>query len=350
MQSDAGLRWISGTVPTFNNRGTFRKSAGGGATDVSWVFNNAGTVEALSGTLAFSGGLTQTAGVTRLNGGNLALSSSALALQGGTLTGAGTTTGSANNSGGTVSPGNNGPGTLTLTGTYTQGAGGTLNIELGGLTPGTQYDRLAVSGAATLNGTLNVSLISHFFPDLGNTFQVLTYASHTGDFTTKNGLAIGMGRQLDTTAGATDYVLVTNPGMATPTMTAVSAAPNPSVFGQAVTFTATVTPTGGSGTPTGSVTFQDGSSVLGSATLSGGSATFTLATLAVGPHSITAVYGGGGGFSGSTSPALTQTVNQAQTTTAVSSSVNPTVFGQSVTFTATDRQTAPVESTHRWRW
>src|SRR5205085_1082569 len=75
------------------------------------------------------------------------------------------------------------------------------------------------------------------------------------------------------------------------------------------TFTATVTD-GSGGTPAGSVNFLDGPTILGTGTLNGtGQAFFTTSSLAPGAHSITAVYGGSGNFSGSTSPAITQIVN-----------------------------------------
>jgi len=127
-------------------------------------------------------------------------------------------------------------------------------------------------------------------------------------------------------------VPVTTPA-GNPTTAALGSSLNPSTYGQAVTFTATVTST--AGTPSGSITFMDGAATLGSGTLNAsGQATLTPTTLLAGSHSITAVYAGGGGFSGSTSPALTQTVNKASTSTSVSSSVNPSVAGQSVKFTA----------------
>jgi hypothetical protein len=94
------------------------------------------------------------------------------------------------------------------------------------------------------------------------------------------------------------------------TTTVVSPSANPSVFGQSVTFTATVSVTSpAAGTPTGSVSFMEGASTLGSGSLSSGVATFATSALAVGSHSITAVYGGDSNFSGSTSLILTQTVN-----------------------------------------
>src|SRR5271157_4033762 len=83
---------------------------------------------------------------------------------------------------------------------------------------------------------------------------------------------------------------------------------NPSISKTVVTFTATVKSTT-KGTPTGTVTFQDGGATLGTSTLIGGQARFSTTKLAVGSHSITAVYGGDGNFNPSTSPVLTQKVN-----------------------------------------
>ncbi len=102
-----------------------------------------------------------------------------------------------------------------------------------------------------------------------------------------------------------------------------------------VVFTATVS--GAFGTPTGTVQFRsDGNNIGSPATLSGGVATLSYSGLSVGTHTITAVYSGNATYNGSTSNNLTQTVrNRLNTTTAVTSNINPTVYGQSVTFTAT---------------
>jgi Bacterial Ig-like domain (group 3)/Peptidase family M28 len=131
------------------------------------------------------------------------------------------------------------------------------------------------------------------------------------------------------------------------TTTSVSSSTNPSVFSQAVTFTAAVTPTPpGSGVPTGTVTFKDGATPMGTGTLDGtGHATFTTSTLALGSHSITAVYSGSTNFNTSTSAALIQTVNNDSTTTTVTSSPDPSVHNQSVTFTATVAAQAPGTAT-----
>ncbi len=90
------------------------------------------------------------------------------------------------------------------------------------------------------------------------------------------------------------------------TTTTLSSSPNPSQFGQKVTFTAQVTSSGPA--PTGKVAFRDGTTGIGSATLSGGVATFTRSTLAVGTHSITAHYNGDAASSASTSPVVNQVV------------------------------------------
>src|SRR6202042_608211 len=129
------------------------------------------------------------------------------------------------------------------------------------------------------------------------------------------------------------------------TSTAVTSSENPSVFGQSVKFTATVTPVApGAGTPTGTVTALDSGTRIGTGTLDGsGQASFTTSTLSVGDHTITASYGADGNFTGS-SGSLTgtpQVVDKADTSTAVAGSENPSVFGQSVKFTATVTPVAP---------
>jgi Bacterial Ig-like domain (group 3) len=114
------------------------------------------------------------------------------------------------------------------------------------------------------------------------------------------------------TSSSTAVTLVVNPDS---TVTALKSSLNPSVVGQGVTFTGSVFAKGpGSGTPTGSVTFKDGGIVLGTGTLSSaGQATFSTASLAMGGHAITAVYGGDGDFTTSTSPVFGQGVHASAT-------------------------------------
>jgi hypothetical protein len=116
--------------------------------------------------------------------------------------------------------------------------------------------------------------------------------------------------------------------------TVVLNAPNPSLVGQSVTFTATVSPVLATGTPTGTVIFTvDGATTTLALDLTG-TAAYTTAALAEGTHTVTADYGGDAIFTASTA-STTQTVQRAATATTVVSSVNPSTAGDSVTFTAT---------------
>ena len=118
------------------------------------------------------------------------------------------------------------------------------------------------------------------------------------------------------------------------TTTTVTSSLNPAEYGEKITFTATVKPSV-SGTPTGTVSFKNGSTIIGTGTLSAsGIATLAITTLPVGADSITADYAGDSTYVASNSAALTETVNKATTTTTVASSLNPAVYGATVTFTA----------------
>ena len=112
---------------------------------------------------------------------------------------------------------------------------------------------------------------------------------------------------------------------------------SPAPVGQPVTLTATFSSTYSE--PGGPVTFFDGATSLGTATLSGsGTATVTLSNLAAGTHTITAVYAATQNFTAS-SAAVAQVItpapfNAASTSLLLSSSANPAIAGQSITFTA----------------
>jgi hypothetical protein len=160
---------------------------------------------------------------------------------------------------------------------------------------------------------------------LGNTYVEAIYQGVSGTF------------------GASTSNIVTQVVNLIPTTTALTSSPNPSVVAQSVTFTATVAPTSGSSTPTGTVNFYKCSSatggcstLLGSGTLSSGKATYSTSSLALGNTYMEAVYQGlSGTFATSTSNIVTQVVTLTSTTTALTSLPNPSVLGQSVTFTAT---------------
>lgn len=146
-----------------------------------------------------------------------------------------------------------------------------------------------------------------------------------------------------TYSGATKWLASTSPVVVeqvqATTTTALTSSVNPSVYGQSITLTAVVTST--SEKPKGVVTFKNGSAVLGTVTFTGGTATMTVSTLSVGSHNLTAVYGGHLEFLPSTSAVLVQQVNQAPTTTALSASPNPSVYGAAVTLTAVVTPSTP---------
>jgi sugar lactone lactonase YvrE len=130
--------------------------------------------------------------------------------------------------------------------------------------------------------------------------------------------------------GSTSAVLTESVGKAAATVTPASSA-NPSVAGQPVTLSATVSPAGATGT----VQFLDGATSVGVATVGNGTASLTTSALTAGSHSITAVYSGDGNYAASVSGALTETILKAASSVALGSSTNPSTFGQPVTFTAT---------------
>jgi hypothetical protein len=150
-----------------DNQGTITLNAGAGSATVKLVFGGSDGVLSNSGTIRGTGTL-QATSVT--NSGTFAPGASA--------------------------------GTLTLTGTYDQTSSGTLAIEIGGPTAGTQHDRLAITGAANLAGTLAVTPIADYVPGSSEIYTVLTHASRSGTFTTLNGTIIN-GKSLTPSYGAT---------------------------------------------------------------------------------------------------------------------------------------------------
>jgi hypothetical protein len=125
------------------------------------------------------------------------------------------------------------------------------------------------------------------------------------------------------------------------TTTTLTSSPNPSGFGQSVTFTATVTAQRG-GSPTGTVSFLDGTTSLGTSSLNGsGVATFPTSILTVGTHGVTATYNGDANFDPSTSSVLYQIVQGA----AVALSPSNITFPTTVVFTTSTAQTVTLTNT-----
>src|SRR5467141_2002791 len=162
------------------------------------------------------------------------------------------------------------------------------------------------------------------FPLTGDSAQVSTSSLTGGSHSVK---AVYSGDVNFRSDSATITQTVNKAG---PTVTLASSL-NPSTFGQNVTFKAKVD--SGTHTPTGSVTFYDGAASLGNVSLAGDSAQLSTSTLIGGSHLIKAVYGGSTNFK-SDSASVTQTVNQAAPAVTLASSLNPSTFGQNVTFKA----------------
>jgi uncharacterized repeat protein (TIGR01451 family) len=125
--ADGPWLYNAGALSAFNNSGTFMKSGGTGSQPFAFVFGNDGVLALQTGILAVQNGFTQT-------------------------------------------------------------PSGVLNPSINGPAAGTQYSRLAVTGAATLNGTLHVLRDPAYTPTFGTALQIITFGSSSGDFATKNGL------------------------------------------------------------------------------------------------------------------------------------------------------------------
>jgi Glycoside hydrolase family 44/Bacterial Ig-like domain (group 3) len=122
------------------------------------------------------------------------------------------------------------------------------------------------------------------------------------------------------------------PGLAV-TTTSLSASSLQLTAGQSVKFTATIAPQSGSGTPSGTVTFSDGTTSLGSAPVTSGTATLSTSSLSNGTHAITAAYSGDSNFSASTSPVVTVVVSppsKITTTTSVTAPTSQLTVGQTL--------------------
>jgi hypothetical protein len=152
-------------------------------------------------------------------------------------------------------------------------------------------------------------------------------------------LNLGMHSLNASYAGNANYVASTSASVSETlvsaiTTTALTSSLTPSIAGTPIALTAVVA--GNGGVPTGTVTFQSGAATVGTGTLNAkGVASIVTSTLTVGQDTLTAVYAGDPKDSGSTSPALAQTVQMATSTTALASSANPSMFGNGIALTAT---------------
>lgn len=191
----------SGGAAVFHNTGSYTRADGGGVANFGGtVITNSGSMTVNRGGFAVSGPFVQTSGSAHL-GTNFS-ANGGLRIEAGTFTGRGGVAGALYNNG-TLNPGAS-PG-LIAGATFTNTAASVLNVELGGATaPGTNYDQIRLSGAATLGGVLNVSFANNFAPTLSNRFTILTTPSRAGTF---SGVVPPPGVTLNTIYSTTNVVL-----------------------------------------------------------------------------------------------------------------------------------------------
>ncbi len=372
----SGNVYIAGDTGSTNyptTTGAFQTTFGGGFTDAFVSKFNNGLTSLLASTYIGGSGSGGDVGaaITLDPSGNVYIAGLTTSTNFPVTTGAFQTT----NAGGAdayVSKLNNGLTTL-LASTYIGGSTGdqanaiTLdssgNVYITGSTSSTNYPTTAGAFQTTNAGSVNA-----FVSKLNNGLTTLLASTYIGG----SGVDIALAITLDssgnvyiagdtrstnypTTPGAFQtvsggptgaprdaFITKITSGLAAKitTTTTLSSSANPSTFGQSVTFTASVSPS----TATGTITFTDtsttppttlGTGTIGAGGAPAGTATFTTSSLSVGSHTIVAAYSGDTNNAASTSSPLTQTVNKITTTTTLSSSPNPSTFGQSVTFTAT---------------
>ena len=244
-----------------------------------------GTVKVDTGRTLTVQSFNQTAGSTTIGAGAvLGRTSGAVLVSGGQLSGFGTVKPGLTNSGGTVHAGGS-PGVLTVNGNYSQTAGGTLAVDVQGLTPGTGFSQLAVTGSAAIAGALAVTTS---VAQTG-TMRILTSAGLTGTF----GSSSFVGQTDTVTYDATGVVLN---AVASSTSSPIFTAKTPPTTGTVgtpytYTFAATGNPTPtftlGTGTLPGGLTLSSTGALTGTPTTAGPS-TFTIqAVNGVAPAAVT---------------------------------------------------------------
>ncbi len=106
-----------------------------------------------------------------------------------------------------VSEARSDPCVMTFEGDVVFGQGFTLEIEIGGTSPGTEHDQVVVGGCATLNGVLEVTLLDDYRPVHNDAFKIMTFGSRAGTFGAYAGLNLGNRLRLDPIYSDVDLVL-----------------------------------------------------------------------------------------------------------------------------------------------
>jgi len=196
-----------------------------------------------------------------------------------------------------------------------------INVNLTGVVAS---NGVAPTGALTLHDGVTAIATQNVLPTGSYAFSTSTLAvgTHT--------LTVAYAGDANNAAAASNPLIVIV--QQAPTTTSLATSINPQVVGQNVTLTSTVTSV--SPNLTGSISFQDGATLLGSVSLNAsGTAVFTTSSLVFGSHNLTAVYSGDTNHAISTSPGVSEQIVQSASA-ALTSSVTPSNAGASVVFTA----------------
>jgi hypothetical protein len=217
VRGDAYWGHVLATAEDLVNHGTLRlESADAGwESSLRGVVTNApdGVIEVQpgsGGSRAFQGSLTNE-GTVVLNAALTASGSGFVNAEGGSMGGAFglTLSGVTLANAGRLRPGS--PlGTLPIAGSVAFAGTGSLDVELGGPAAG-QFDRLQLSGSAALDGTLRVALANAFVPEPGQTFEVLTFGSRSGAFSSVELPTLGNGTRLEASLGTGKLLLTVVP-------------------------------------------------------------------------------------------------------------------------------------------
>ena len=196
---DGAFNWTGGTV-----MGNFATGATSNTT--------------INGTSILDGTMTS-AGVTQVNGLLQVQTGGVINVIGGVFGGNGVidvSLGTLTNTSGTVTAGTS-PGFLSIIGNFTQGALGTLLVDLAapGLTPGADFDFISITGTANLGGTLLVNPLGGFIPPTGTGFDILNFSAVNGNFAS---IASTSTQTFSGVPGATNFVLTAGTPPAIPMM------------------------------------------------------------------------------------------------------------------------------------
>ena len=161
----------------------------------------------------------------------------------------------------------------------------------------------------------------------------------TGGLLLSAGILYGTASQGGTYNDGTVFQIPTGSGGSASPAIALTSSLNPSYVGQSVTFSAMVS--GSGAIPTGSVTFKQGTIVLGAAPLVDGQSNLATTFTKNESASIIASYSGDGNYKAKNSKALKQVVDQYATVTMMASSLNPSIFGDAITLSATVSSAGP---------